>query len=39
MRICVTSQGGDMCYNPQAAEKLGLVIPEAEAARGIDVTK
>lgn len=35
----VTSEGGDMCYNPQAAEKLGIVIPEAEAARGIDVTK
>ena len=34
-----TSQGGDMCYNPDVAAKLGVTIPEAELARGIDVTK
>ncbi len=35
----VSSEGGDMSYNPTAAAKLGIVIPEAELNRGIDVTK
>ena len=34
-----SSEGGDMCFNPDVAAKLGITIPEAEAARGIDVTK
>ncbi len=34
-----SSEGGDMAYNPDVAAKLGIVIPEAEIARGIDVTK
>ncbi len=34
-----SSEGGDMCYNPDVAAKLGIVIPEADIARGIDVTK
>ena len=34
-----SSEGGDMCFNPDVAAKLGILIPEAEAARGIDVTK
>ena len=34
-----SSEGGDMCYNPEVARKLGIVIPEADLARGIDVTK
>lgn len=33
------SDGGDMCYNPTVAAALGIAIPEAEAARGIDVTQ
>ena len=33
------SEGGDMCYNPDVAAALGIAIPEAELARGIDVTK
>ena len=35
----VSSEGGDMCYNPDVAQKLGVTIPEADLARGIDVTK
>lgn len=35
----VVSEGGDMCYNPDVAAKLNITIPEAEQARGIDVTK
>ena len=35
----VSSEGGDMCYNPDVAAKLGITIPEADLARGIDVTK
>ena len=34
-----SSEGGDMCYNPDVAAKLGVTIPEADLARGIDVTK
>ncbi|MCI5847067.1 MAG: ABC transporter substrate-binding protein [Candidatus Limiplasma sp.] len=34
-----SSQGGDMSYNPDVAAALGVTIPEAELARGIDVTK
>ena len=34
-----SSEGGDMCYNPDVAAKLGITIPEADLARGIDVTK
>lgn len=34
-----SSEGGDMAYNPEVAAKLGIVIPESELARGIDVTK
>ena len=34
----VSSEGGDMCYNPDVAEALGVTIPEADLARGIDVT-
>jgi len=34
-----SSEGGDMCYNPDVAAALGIAIPEAELARGIDVTK
>lgn len=34
-----SSEGGDMCYNPDVAAALGITIPEAEIARGIDVTK
>lgn len=34
-----SSQGGDMCYNPDVAAALGIAIPQAEAERGIDVTK
>lgn len=34
-----SSEGGDMCYNPEVAAKLGIEIPEAELARGIDVTQ
>ena len=33
------SEGGDMSYNPAAAAMLGITIPEADLARGIDVTK
>ena len=33
------SEGGDMCYNPDVAAKLGITIPEADLDRGIDVTK
>ena len=33
------SEGGDMCYNPDVAAALDIAIPEAELARGIDVTK
>ena len=33
------SEGGDMCYNPAVAAQLGIAIPEADLARGIDVTK
>lgn len=32
------SDGGDMCYNPDVAAKLGITIPEADLQRGIDVT-
>lgn len=35
----VSSEGGDMTYNPEAAAGLGVVIPEEDLARGIDVTK
>lgn len=35
----VVSEGGDMTYNPDVAAKLGITLPEAEIARGIDVTK
>ena len=35
----VSSEGGDMCYNPDVAEALGVTIPEADLARGIDVTQ
>ena len=35
----ISSQGGDMCYNLNVAAALGITIPEAEIARGIDVTK
>jgi len=35
----VSSEGGDMCYNPDVAAKLGVTIPEADLARGIDVLK
>ena len=35
----VSSEGGDMCYNPDVAETLGVTIPEADLARGIDVTQ
>ena len=34
-----SSEGGDMCYNPAVAAALGITIPEADLARGIDVTK
>ena len=34
----VSSEGGDMCYNPDVAEALGVTIPEADLARGMDVT-
>ncbi len=34
-----SSEGGDMCYNPDVAAALGITLPEAELARGIDVTK
>jgi len=34
-----SSQGGDMCYNPDVAAALGVTIPQAELDRGIDVTK
>ena len=34
-----SSEGGDMCYNPEVAAALGITIPEAELARGIDVTQ
>ena len=34
----VSSEGGDMCYNPDVAAALGVTIPEADLARGIDVT-
>ncbi len=34
-----SSEGGDMCYNPTVAQTLGVTIPEADLARGIDVTK
>ncbi len=34
-----SSQGGDMCYNPDVAAALGITIPQAELERGIDVTK
>ncbi len=34
-----SSEGGDMCYNPEAAQALGIVIPQADLERGIDVTK
>ncbi|MDD3336826.1 MAG: ABC transporter substrate-binding protein [Eubacteriales bacterium] len=35
----VSSEGGDMCYNSEVAAQLNITIPEAEAARGVDVTK
>jgi putative ABC transport system substrate-binding protein len=35
----VSSEGGDMSYNPTVAAALGIVIPQAELDRGIDVTK
>lgn len=35
----VSSEGGDMTYNPGVAAKLGVAIPAADLARGIDVTK
>ena len=35
----VSSEGGDMCYNPGVAETLGVTIPEADLTRGIDVTQ
>lgn len=34
-----SSEGGDMCYNPDVAAALGITIPQAELDRGIDVTK
>lgn len=34
-----SSEGGDMCYNPDVAAALGITIPQAELERGIDVTK
>lgn len=34
-----SSEGGDMVYNPDVAAMLGVTIPEAEMARGIDATK
>ena len=34
-----SSEGGDMSYNPAAAAKLNLTIPENVLANGIDVTK
>ena len=34
-----SSEGGDMSFNPAAAAALGITIPEADLARGIDVTK
>lgn len=33
-----SSEGGEMYYNPTVAAALGVTIPEAELARGIDVT-
>lgn len=33
-----SSEGGDMCYNPTVAAALGVTIPDADLARGIDVT-
>ncbi len=35
----ISSEGGDMCYNPAVAAALGVTIPESERARGIDVTQ
>ena len=35
----ISSEGGDMSYNPAAAAALNITIPEADLARGIDVTK
>ena len=35
----VSSEGGDMCFNPAVAAALGVTIPESELARGIDVTQ
>lgn len=34
----VSSEGGDMYYNSAVAASLGITVPEADAARGIDVT-
>ncbi|MEG0902306.1 MAG: ABC transporter substrate binding protein, partial [Clostridia bacterium] len=34
----LSSEGGDMCYNPIVAAALGITIPQADLARGIDVT-
>lgn len=34
----VSSDGGDMCYNPTVASALGVAVPEAYVASGIDVT-
>ena len=35
----VSSEGGDMSYNPAVAEALGIAIPESYLATGIDATK
>ena len=34
-----SSEGGDMCFNPDVAAALGITIPQADLDRGIDVTK
>ena len=34
----VSSDGGDMAFNPTVAAALGVTIPEEDLARGIDVT-
>ena len=34
-----SSEGGDMSYNPAVAAALGVTIPEADLARGLDVTQ
>ena len=33
----VSSEGGDMCYNPDVAQAPGVTIPAAHLARGTDV--